>query len=61
MQVLRLEGNVAEELCSVLSSVLGDLSTETADTDNAVFRRTLLERRRLLEGIVEQLRIVHPT
>ena len=61
MQVLRLDGDAAEELCSVLSSVLGDLSTEIADTDNAVFRRTLLDRRRLLEGMVEQVRIAHPT
>jgi hypothetical protein len=44
-----------------LRSVLGDLSSEIADTDNAAFRRTLLERRRLLEGIAAQLTIPDAT
>ncbi len=44
-----------EELASVLHSVLGDLSSEIADTDNAMFRRTLLERRGVLQEIATQL------
>ena len=54
---LHLGGDAAEALSSVLRSVLSDLSSEIADTDNAAFRRTLLERRRLLEGIAAQLTI----
>lgn len=52
---LHLGLDAAEELASVLRSVLGDLSSEIANTDNAIFRRKLLERRRLLEGIAAQL------
>ncbi len=54
---LHLASDAAQELASVLRSVLGDLSSEIADTDNAIFRRTLIERRRLLEGIAAQLTI----
>ena len=54
---LHLDQDAAEELASVLHSVLGDLSTEIADTDNAAFRRSLLDRRRLLEGIAAQVAI----
>ena len=49
--------DAAEALSSVLRSVLSDLSSEIADTDNPAFRRGLLERRRLLEGIAAQLTI----
>ncbi len=52
---MHLGPDAAEELALVLRSVLGDLSSEIADTDNAAFRRTLLNRRRLLEGIAAQL------
>ncbi len=52
---LRLGRDAVVELASVLRSELGDLSSEIADTDNAGFRRTLAERRRLLEGIAAQL------
>ena len=52
---MHLGVDAAGELASVLRSVLGDLSTEIADTDNPAFRRTLRERRRLLEGIAAQL------
>ena len=52
---LLLGQNAAEELASILRSVLGDLSSEIADTDNPAFRRGLLERRRVLEGIAAQL------
>jgi hypothetical protein len=58
---LHLDRDAAEEFSSVLRSVLGDLSSEIADTDNAAFRRTLLERRRLLEGIAAQLTIPDAT
>ena len=54
---LHLGGDAAEALSSVLRSVLSDLSSEIADTDNGAFRRTLRERRRLLEGIAAQLTI----
>jgi hypothetical protein len=52
---LRLAYDAAEELSSLLRSVLGDLGSEIADTDNAAFRKTLLERRRLLDDIAKQL------
>ena len=52
---LHLGHDAAEELASVLSSVLGDLSSEIANTDNAAFRRALLERRRLLDTVALQL------
>lgn len=54
---LHLGRDAAGALSSALGSTLGDLSSEIADTDNASFRRTLLERRRLLEHIAEQLTI----
>ena len=54
-RALHLGSDAVEELATVLRSVLGDLSSEIADTDNASFRRGLLERRRLLGGIAAQL------
>ncbi len=54
---LHLGQDGAEELASVLRSVVGDLSSEIADTDNVAFRNALLERRRLLENIAAQLTI----
>ncbi len=54
---LHLDQQAAEELASVLHSVLGDLSSEIADTDNAASRRSLIGRRRLLEGISAQVAI----
>jgi uncharacterized protein len=58
---LHLAWDAAGELSSVLRSVLGDLSSEIANTDNAAFRRTLLERRRLLEGVAAQLAMADAT
>ena len=58
---LHLGVDAAEALSSTLRSALGDLSSEIADTDNASFRRTLLERRRLLEHIAAQLTIAETT
>ena len=52
---LHLGKDAAEVLSSALRSTLGDLSQEIADTDNPVFRKTLLERRRLLETIAARL------
>jgi hypothetical protein len=53
--VVDLGPEAAEELSALLRSALGDLSVEIADTDNAGYRRTLLERRRLLEDVAGQL------
>jgi hypothetical protein len=50
-----LNGQEAEELESLLQSSLSDLSSEIADTDNAGYRRVLFERRRVLEGIKQQV------
>ena len=55
VKALLLGRSAVQELASVLASVLADLSSEIADTDNAIFRRTLRDRRQLLEGIVAQL------
>ena len=52
---LHLGRDAAEVLSSALRSTLGDLSSEIADTDNPVFRKTLLERRRLLETVAARL------
>ena len=60
-RTLDLGQDAAEELDSVLRSVLGDLSSEIANTDNSAFRRPLLERRRLLDGIAAQLAITDVT
>jgi hypothetical protein len=54
-KALSLGREAAEELATVLRSVLGDLSAEIADTGNANFRRELRETRRLLDGIAAQL------
>ena len=52
--------DAAGALSSALGSTLGDLSSEIADTDNPVFRKTLLERRRLLESVAAELRLPTP-
>jgi pyridoxamine 5'-phosphate oxidase-like protein len=54
-KTLLLSPEATGELCSLLRSVLGDLSTEIADTDNASYRRALLERRRVIEEIAGQV------
>jgi hypothetical protein len=58
---LHLDPAAVEELTSQLRSVLGDLSSEIADTDNAAFRRELVRRRRILEDIAGQLSGTGPT
>ena len=60
-QDLHLGRDAAQELASALHSVLGDLNTGINDTDDAIFRGELLERRRLLEGIAEQLTVSDAT
>jgi hypothetical protein len=52
---LHLAWDAAAELSSFLHSARRDLDSEIANTDNAALRRTLLERRRLLEDIAAQL------
>jgi hypothetical protein len=52
---LYLEQDGADELASLLRSVLGDLTSEIADTDDATRRKALLERRRLLDAIAAQV------
>lgn len=52
---LDLSEPLAEELRSTLESVLGEMSTEIADTDNAAYRRELLSRRERLVAIQSQL------
>ena len=52
---LRLTPDGAAELASVLQSAHRDVNTKIADADDPVLRETLLERRRLLEGLAAQL------
>jgi hypothetical protein len=52
---LTLDDEQAEELHRLLTQALGDLSSEIADTDNPVFKRTLRERRQQLHAIGVQL------
>jgi Pyridoxamine 5'-phosphate oxidase len=58
---LHLARGAAEELASVLNSARWDLDSEIADTDNEALRKTLVERRRLLDGISTQLTIADAT
>jgi uncharacterized protein len=58
---LHLAQGAAEELSSVLNSARWDLDSEIADTDNEALRKTLVERRRLLDGISTQLTIADAT
>lgn len=52
---VELDDEEAEELRAVLDGVLGELSTEIADTDNAAFRASLNRRRDLIRGVHERL------
>jgi len=52
---LELSDALQEELRSTLATVLSDMSTEIADTDNAGYRRQLRERRERLREIQAQL------
>ena len=52
---LHLEDDQIEDLHNLLLQVLGELSSEIADTDNPSFQRALRERRRRLQSIAQQL------
>jgi hypothetical protein len=52
---LTLTSDQAAELSSVLDEVLGELSTEIADTDNARYRSVLQGRRDQIREIREAL------
>ena len=53
--IVELSEPLAEELRATLGEVLGDMSSEIADTDNPGYRRTLESRRELLRAIISQL------
>ncbi len=55
LRELRLKGDAAKELSAVLHEAQWDLDTEIASTDNDAIRKTLLERRRLLDAMAAQL------
>ena len=50
-----LTQEVAEELRVTLGQVIGDMSSEIADTDNPAFRRELEARRERLRSVCSQL------
>ncbi len=52
---IELTDEQASDLGEVLRSVLGDLSTEIAATDNANYREGLRARRASLEGVLAEL------
>jgi hypothetical protein len=53
--ILTLSDTLASELSGVLSEVIGDMSSEIADTDNPSYRDKLRERREHLSEIKDQL------
>ncbi len=57
---LHLEGDAAQELSAVLHEAQWDLDTEIASTDSDAIRKTLLERRRLLDAMAAQLATTNP-
>jgi hypothetical protein len=48
---LELTAEEERELVTLLDEVLGDFSTEIADTDNAEFRRGLISRRGHIQAV----------
>ena len=52
---LHLEDDQIGDLYNLLLQVLGELSSEIADTDNPSFLRDLRERRRGLQSIAQRL------
>ena len=52
---LALTEPLAQELRDTLSEVIGDMSSEIADTDNPEFRRNLDARRERLRAIRAEL------
>ncbi|HET9093154.1 MAG TPA: hypothetical protein VFN50_12140 [Acidimicrobiales bacterium] len=53
---LTLTEEQARELSSLIDGALGELSHEIADTDNAHFRVSLVERRKRLSEVGDALR-----
>ncbi len=53
--MLELSDALVEELRSTLASVVSDMSSEIADTDNAGYRQRLRERRERLSEIQARL------
>jgi hypothetical protein len=53
--ILELSEPLAVELRDTLREVLGDMSSEIADTDNPAYRRVLESRRKRLSTIHTQL------
>jgi hypothetical protein len=54
---LELSEEFVEELRKTLGEVIGDMSSEIADTDNPSYRRSLDARRERLRSIVAMLEI----
>jgi hypothetical protein len=52
---VELSNEEVGELRAVLDGVLGELSTEIADTDNASFRSSLVRRRDLVRAVQARL------
>ena len=52
---LELSEELAVELKETVDAVIGDMSSEIADTDNAAFHRQLEARRERLRAIVAAL------
>ncbi len=53
--ILELSEPLAVELRDTLGEILGDMSSEIADTDNPAYRRVLEHRRERLSAIQSQL------
>jgi hypothetical protein len=50
---LSLDDNQRQLLQEILNAAVNDLSPEIADTDNAAYRRTLIERRDALRTLLD--------
>ncbi|HZM54501.1 MAG TPA: hypothetical protein VFC03_05685 [Acidimicrobiales bacterium] len=53
--ILNLSESLAEELRQTLEEVVGDMSSEIADTDNPIYRKQLQARRERLTAIRAEL------
>jgi hypothetical protein len=53
--ILNLSESLAEELRQTLEEVVGDMSSEIADTDNPIYRKQLQARRERLAAIRAEL------
>ncbi len=52
---LELDAHEASELGHLLTGALSELSSEIADTDNALYARELVSRRETLEAVLHRL------